>query len=207
MPTVRPQLIEVIRDAYPETFEGLTSTKSFGENVFGGRTPHPNEVLNLFVQQGLTSALPMAYYMAARKGINSLMDKGLPQSAMLSPEILRPALEGLMALRELELDETYRLVLGSRTSHPCSSPNCSSSNAMGPRVSDAHKKVIDRIKDSTRSGTRVLQVLSLNSTNEGGPDGFCESCVKGWEAGHVEVRKKAWNTLPDAFGLGVRAWG
>ena len=201
MPTVRPQLIEVIRDAYPETFEGVTSTKSFGENVFSGRTPHPNEVLNLFVQQGLTSALPMAYYMAARMGIDSLMDKGLPQSATLSPEILRSALEGLMALRELELDETYRLVLGPKPSHPCSSPNCPSSNTMSPRASDALKKVIDRIKDSTRSGTKVLQVLLLSSTDGGGPGGFCGSCVKGWEAGHVEVRNKAWNTLPDAFGL------
>ena len=201
MPTVRPQLIEVIRDAYPETFDGVTPTKSLGEIVFSGRTPHPNEVLNLFVQQGLTSALPMGYYMAARRGIDSLMNKSLQQSATLSPEILRSALEGLMALRELELDETYRLVLGPRTSHQCSSPNCPERDATGPRASDAHKKVIDRIKDSTRFGTRVLQVLSLSSTYEGGSDGFCESCVKGWEAGHVEVRKKAWNTLRDAFGL------
>ena len=200
MPAVRPQLIEVIRDAYPETFEGLTPTKSLGENIFSGRTPHPNEVLNLFVQQGLTSALPMAYYMAARRGIGSLMNQNLQQSATLSPEILRSALEGLMALRELELNETYRLVLGSGSIHRSSS-DCPSRDATGPRPSDAHKKVIDRIKDSTRSGTKVLQVLSLGSTGEGGSDGFCESCVKGWEAGHVEVRKKAWNTLPDAFGL------
>ena len=201
MPTVRPQLIEVIRDAYPESFEGVTPTKSLGENVFSGRTPHPNEVLNLFVQQGLTSALPMAYYMAARRGIGSLMNKSLSQSATLSPEILQSALEGLMALRELEFDETYRLVLVSTTPHPCSPPNCPSRNATDPRAFGAQKKVIDRIKDSTRSGTKVLQVLSLSSTNGRGSDGFCESCVKGWEVGHVEVRKKAWNTLPDVFGL------
>ena len=201
MHAVRPQLIEVVRDAYPETFDGVTPTKSLGETVFSGRIPHPNEVLNLFVQQGLTFALPMAYYMAARRGIDSLMNKSLPQSATLSPDILQSALEGLMALRELELDETYCLVLGSKPSHPCSSPSCPSRDATGPRASDARKKVIDRIKDSTRSGTRVLQVLSLSSTNKGGSDGFCESCVKGWEARHVEVRKKAWDTLPDAFGL------
>ena len=200
MPTVRPQLIEVIHDAYPERFEEVTPTKSLGENAFRGRAPHPNEVLNLFVQQGLTSALPMAYYMAARGGIDSLMNRGFPQSATLSPEILQSALKGLMALRELELNETYRLVLGSGTSHLCPSLNCPSSNTTGPRASDAHK-IVDRIADSSRSGTRVLQVLSLSSTNGGGSDGFCESCVKGWEAGHIEVRKKAWNTLPDAFGL------
>ncbi|KAF9783253.1 hypothetical protein BJ322DRAFT_1212051 [Thelephora terrestris] len=201
MPAVRPHLIEVVRDAYPETFEGVTPTKSIGERVFSGPTPHPNEVLNLFVQQGLTSALPVAYYMAARRGISSLMDRSLSQRATLSPEILESAIKGFIALRELELNETYRLVLGSKISRACSSPICPSRSTRDPRASDAHKKVIDRITDASRSGTKVLQVLSLSSINEGDCDGFCEVCVKGWEAGHVEVRKKAWNMLPDAFGL------
>ena len=51
LPTVRSQLLELVRDAYPETFEGLVPSKALGENVFSGPTPHPNEVLNLFVQQ------------------------------------------------------------------------------------------------------------------------------------------------------------
>ena len=73
MPDVRSQLLQVVRDAYPETFEGLGSSKPLGESIFSGPTPHPNEVLNLFVQQNLTSALPMAYYMATRRGPKSLM--------------------------------------------------------------------------------------------------------------------------------------
>ncbi|KAF9783233.1 hypothetical protein BJ322DRAFT_1212043 [Thelephora terrestris] len=201
MPAVRTQLIEVVRDAYPETFEGVTPTKSIGERVFSGPTPHPNEVLNLFVQQGLTSALPVAYYMAARRGISSLMDRSLSQRATLSPEVLESAIKGLVALQKLELNETYRLVLGPKISQTCSSPNCPSRIATGLKVSAAHQKVIDQITDSSWSGTKVLQVLSLSSINEGDPDGFCEVCVKGWEAGHLEVRKKAWNMLPGAFGL------
>jgi hypothetical protein len=201
MPAVRLQLIEVVRDAYPETFEGVTPTKLIGERMFSGPTPHPNEVLNLFVQQGLTSALPVAYYMAARRGISSLMDRSLSQRATLSPEVLESAIKGLVALQKLELNETYRLVLGPKISQTCSSQNCPSRNATGFKVSDAHKKVIDQITDYTRSGTKVLQVLSSSSINESHRDGFCESCVKGWEAGHVEVREKAWNMLPDAFGL------
>ena len=200
IPTVRSQLLEAIRDAYPETFEGLTPTKSIGENAFDGPTPHPNEVLNLFVQQKLTSALPVAYYMAASRGLDSLMDRSLPQSATLSPEILQSAIKVLMALRELELNETYCLVLGSKTSHPCSSSNCPSRTTTGPRVSDAHKKVIGRITNSSRSGTKVLQVLSSSGICEGGSEEFCETCVKGWEAGHGEVRRRAWNTLSDVSG-------
>ena len=89
MSTVQSQVLEVIRDAYPETFEGLSPSKPLGESVFIGQTPHPNEVLNLFVQQKLTSALPMAYYMATREGLNSLMGRNPPRDATLSPEVLR----------------------------------------------------------------------------------------------------------------------
>jgi hypothetical protein len=81
MPAVRSQLLEVVRDAYPETFEGLTPYEPLGEGVFSGPTPHPNTVLNLFVQQKLTSALPMAYYMAARMGLDSLMGRDLPRGS------------------------------------------------------------------------------------------------------------------------------
>ena len=198
IPTVRSQLLEIIRDAYPATFGALTPTKPLGEAVFPGPNPHPNEVLGLFIQQELTPALPMAYYMAVRRGVDSFMDRHLPQSATLSPEVLQFAMKGLMALRELELNEVHNLVLGSGTSHRCSSAKCSSRKPMGPGVSNAHRKVIDRITASSRSGTKVLEVLSLSGDDSAG---FCESCVKGWEDGHVEVRRRAWDMLSNVFGL------
>jgi hypothetical protein len=198
MPTVRSQLLEIVRDAYPESFGALVPTKPLGEAVFPGPNPHPNEVLNLFVQQEFTSALPMAYYMAVRRGVDSLMDRHLPRSATLSPEALQFAMKGLMALRELELNEVHNLVLRSGTSHRCSSAKCSSRKTTGPGVSDAHRKAIDRITASARSGTKVLEVLSLSGDDSAG---FCENCVKGWEDGHVEVRKKAWGMLSSVFGL------
>jgi len=202
LPIVRSQLLEVVRDAYPETFEGLTPFNTLGEGIFSGSIPHPNAVLNLFVQQELMSALPMAYYMAARRGPESLMDVRLPTSARLPPEILQAAVKGLITLREMELKETHRLVFVSKTSKPCSSFNCPSRNAAGPRVSDTHEKVVDRITDSSsRSGTKLLQVLSLRDICGGDCCGFCESCVEGWEAGHAEMRKKAWAALPAVFGL------
>ena len=105
MPAIRSQILEVVRNAYPETFEGLSPSKLPGERDFSGRTPHPNEVLNLFVQQGLASALRMAYYMAARRGPNSLMDGSLPHNGTLSSGVLRSTTRGLMALRQAELDE------------------------------------------------------------------------------------------------------
>ena len=194
-------MLDVVRDAYPEAFGGLAPSKLLGEKVFSGSTPHPNEVLNLFVQQNITSALPMAYYMAARRGLDSLMDRRLPAGARLSPEILQVAIKGLMALREMELKETHLLIFGSKVPRSCSLSDCPSRNTTGPRVSEAHQKLADRIVDSAHSGTRLLQVLSLREVCGGDRFGFCGSCVEGWEAGHADVRKKAWGTLSDVFGL------
>ena len=206
MPTIRTQVLEVVRGAYPEAFEGLGQSKLLGETVFSGRTPHPNEVLNLFIQQKLTSALPMAYYMATRRGLGSLMDRNLPRNATLPPEVLRSAIEGLMALREVELNETHDLTLGPKDSHPCSVPNCLSRTPTGPAAVEAYRKVFNHIVGSSRSGTRVLEVPEFYEDCGGdelqcvGP-GVCASCVGRWESGHAELRKKAWAMLPDVFGL------
>ena len=201
MPAVRSQMLEVVRDAYPETFEGLAPSKPIGESVFSGQTPHPNEVLNLLVQQKLASALPMAYYMAARRGLDSLMGRGLPARARLSPEILWVAIKGLLALREMEVKETHLLILGSRGSRSCSRPTCPSRTTAGPGVPEAHQKVIGRMSDYSHTGTKLLQVLSLKDVCGDDCLGFCENCVEGWEVGHADVRKKVWGMLPGVFGL------
>jgi len=206
MPAVRSKILEVVRDAYPETFEGLGPSKPLGERVFSGRTPHPNEVLNLFVQQKLTSALPMAYYMAIRRGLGSLMNKHLSRNATLSPEILQSAMGGLMALREMEFNETHYLILEPKSSHPCSASNCPSRTPTSPAALAAHRTVLDRIVGSSQLGTRLLEVPEFYEDRGGklqcvGP-GICSGCVARWEDGHVELRRKAWAMLPGVFGLG-----
>ena len=205
MPAVRSQLLEVVRDAYPETFEGLGPSKQIGESVFNGQTPHPNEVLNLFVEQNLTSALPIAYYMAARRGPGSLMSGNPPRTVALSPGVLRSAVEGLMALREVELNETHRLIFEPRGVLSCSVSNCPSRTPTTPTASEAYRKVFDHIVGSSQLGTNVLQVPEFYEDCGGdlecvGP-GICSSCVGRWETGHAELRKNFWSKLPDIFGL------
>ena len=205
MPAIRSQILEVVRDAYPATFEGLGPSKPLGESVFSGRTPHPNEVLNLFVQQNITSALPMAYYMATRRGPNSLMDRHLPRNATLPPEILQKAITGFIELREVELNETHDLIFGPKGSHPCSASNCLSRTPAGLAGSAAYRDVFKHIVGSSRSGTKMLEVPEFYEDCGGsvqcvGP-GICSSCVERWESGHAELRKRAWAMLPDVFGL------
>ena len=205
MPGIRSKLLEVVRDAYPDNFEGLAPSKPLGESVFSGPAPHPNEVLNLFVQQNLTHALPMAYYMAARRGLDSLTGRGLPRSATLPPEVLRSAMSGLMTLREVERDETRRLIFGENGTHPCSTSTCPSHALTNSAALETHQKVLDRTVDHSHLGTKVLQVPEFcedraSDSQAAGPS-ICSSCVEKWESGHAELRKKTWATLPDVFGL------
>ena len=205
MHAVRSRLLEVVRDGYPETFEGLAPSKALGERVFSGLSPHPNEVLDLFVQQKLTSSLPMAYYMAVRRGSDSLMDRRLPASARLPPEIIQVAIRGLTELREVELNEAHRLIFGSAVTHPCTTSNCPSRVPGGPAALEAYQKALSHTVGPSRLGTRVLQVPEFYKDFGGdvqcvGP-GICARCVERWESGHAELRKKAWAMLSDAFEL------
>jgi len=205
MPAIRSRTLEVVRDAYPETFEGLSPSKPLGEGVFSGRTPHPNEVLNLFVQQGFTSALPMAYYMATRRGPDSLIGSHLPRNAILSTEVLRSAIRGLVALHRAELNETHRLIFGPKGSHPCSTSDCPSRTPASTTALEAYQKVFDHIVGSSQLGTKVLEVPNFHQDCGDclqcvGPN-ICVNCVERWETGHTELRKRVWATLPAAFGL------
>jgi len=207
MPNLRAQLLEIIRDAYPENFEGLDPSKTLGENVFGGPKPHPNAVLNLFVQQKVPSALPMAYYMAARRGSDSLMDIRLPTSATLSGQTLRSAIHGLIALREMELKETYQIVLAMKDASSrvgCGSMGCTFRPPKGPIGVEnvrPYQRTFDRITGIAEGGTRILQVLSASEPGEDAESEICKMCGEKMQAAHAEVRKKAWAALPKMFGL------
>ena len=210
MPNLRARLLETIRDAYPEDFEGLEPSKTLGEDVFDGSRPHPNAVLNLFVQQKVTSALPMAYYMAARRGLDSLMDTRLPSNATLSGQTLRSAMRGLMALREMELKETHRIVLtikGTSNRVGCSSMDCPSQHPKelsDTEIIGAHQRTFDRITGTAVGGTRILQVLSAGEIAEDTESKFCKVCAEKIQVAHAEVRRKAWAALPEVFGLRAR---
>jgi len=206
MLAIQSRMFDLVRDAYPETFEGLIPHKPLGESVFSGPAPHPNEVLNLFVQQNFTSALPMAYYMTARRGLNSLMGGHLPASARLSSEILQTAVRGLMVLRERELNGTHRVIFGPKGSYTCSTSTCPSHGQAGLVTFVIYQRIFDHITGSSQSGTRVLQVPEFyrgrvrDNTRDWHP-GICSNCVERWVLGHEELRKKVWTSLPDVFGL------
>ena len=54
--------------------QNLVHTQMLSKSVFSAPRPHPNAVLNFFIRQKVASALPVAYYITARRGSDSLMD-------------------------------------------------------------------------------------------------------------------------------------
>jgi len=118
-----------------------------------------------------------------RRGLDSFMSRCLPVSARLSPNILRVAIMGPIALREMELRETHRLIFGPDASHQCSSSICPSRGAVGPKIWEAHQNVIDRVMDSSGCGSKTLQIVSLSDVCSGDCYGFCENYVRGGSTG------------------------
>ena len=64
---------------------------------------------------------------------------------------------------------------------------------------DMEHEAVNKITGSSRSGTKILQITSLNDicgSEIGGPR---QNCEEWWESGHVE--KGAWAALPSVFRL------
>ena len=70
---VREHLVEDLKGAYPTRWEDFEAAKVLGEDVFGSPKPHPNAVLNLFLEQSIKFALPFAAYRASLGGFLSLV--------------------------------------------------------------------------------------------------------------------------------------
>jgi len=61
---VREGLVEDLKAAYPTKWEDFETAKDLGEDAFGSPKPHPNAILNLFLEQRIEFALPFAAYRA-----------------------------------------------------------------------------------------------------------------------------------------------
>ena len=167
------------------------------ESVFRDE-PHPNAMLNLFIRQNVTWALPMAYYMAARRGLDSLMYDRLSPSGTLSGQTLRSATRGLTVLREMELkDRIVFTVRDATDAVDCSSVCC----PLWARTVGTYRRAFDRITGSGVEGTRILQVLSDGEFARDTGSEFCLVCAKEMRAAHAGVRRKAWTALLVLFGL------
>ena len=128
------------------------------------------------------------------------MDDRLSPSGTLSGQTLRSATRGLTALREMELEETHRIVFTVKDATDavdCSSVCC----PLWARTVGAYRRAFDRIAGSGVEGTRILQVLSDGEFARDTGSEFCLVCAEEMRAAHGGVRREAWTALPVLFGL------
>ena len=82
---VREQLVDDLKNAYPTKWEDFQTAKVLGEDVFGSPKPHPNAVLNLFLEQKIKLALPFTTYRASIGGFSALVSDEPSAVLPLSP--------------------------------------------------------------------------------------------------------------------------
>lgn len=137
------------------------------------------------------AALRMAYYVVARRGLDSLMGGRLSASARLSPGILHATTKGLVALREVELSETSSVIFTPGGCYYRFELNCPSCIPTGPIALEVYQDVFDRVVGSSQPGARALQVPEfLDDDLQCVCPGLCDNRVERWESGHLETRKK-----------------
>jgi len=146
-------------------------------------SPHPNEVLKLFWECDVKQCLPVAFYEAAVRGVNSLTSP--KQKVSLPPQILTPALKALAAFNSKHVDHVRATLDTVRICGDCRRANLISfERSLLPSKND----------------------LSLSPLRDPGlkPDLariLCEGCTGEIVGDDRAFRYAVWDELPGVFGL------
>ena len=193
---VREQLIEDLKGAYPTKWEDFESAKVLGEDVFGSPKPHPNTVLNLFLDQNIKFASPFAAYRASLGGFPALVsDK---PGTILPRLTLASTIHGRGEIRRMMTKAAYVIVYKEKLRSVCADEACVLKANITPlegRI-EALKKLHDAIVDERKGG--LLSTPPLG-------DLTCRTCAKEIEAPHVAWRRACWELLPVLFSV-AKSW-
>ena len=186
---VREHLIEDLKGAYPTKWEDFEAAKVLGENVFGSPKPHPNAVLNLFLQQSVKFALPFAAYRASLGGLLALV--GDEPSTALPRPTLASITNGIGMIRQAVALAVHDIC--TRCLGVCAEGACAL------KVSADHLEALKIFGMMfARSEGGPLAPLSLGTL-------VCMACAKRLEKVHLGYRKElVWPELPSL--LGWESW-
>ena len=193
---VRKQLLHSLEGAYPTKWEAYRTASVLGEGVFGSPSPHPNAVLNLFLEQKVRFAIPLAAYRAALGGFSSLIsDK---PGAMLPRLTLACTIYGMEVMRGRVSKFAYSTIC-NMSAKGCRDKKCLINGDVGPTETSMAQR-LDRICDAIiKEGKgEVFSSLSFGRI-------FCAGCVKPAERDYAVWCKVVWKDLPRIFGVG-KSW-
>ena len=190
---VRDGLVGDLNSAYPTKWEVFRATEVLGEDIFGSPKPHPNAVLNLFLEQKITFGLPFAAYRAGRAGFFSLVIEepgvALPRHALAS------TIYGMEKIRRTMVRLSHSIVYSGNL-RVCPLEGCVLNVGVNPieQRMEALTKVVDDIIDESKGD--LLAPLSLGNF-------ICVNCAKLVEASHLQCREQfVWRSLPSLVGGG-----
>jgi len=189
------QLVDSIKSAYPTKWEGPGIARVLGEDIFGSPSPHPNAVLNLFMEQSVKFALPFAAYRAALGGISSLTSN--------APGTVIPRLPLTSTVYGIELIRAGLAQLAHSTVLNMSLGECQDRTCpVGVDTSPPERRieVLNMIYDAMVKGGRgdVLFAFSLENI-------VCANCARTPERAYHHWCTTIWEELPRIFGVG-RSW-
>ena len=189
---VHEQLVDAIKSAYPTKWEGAGTVKVLGEHIFGLPEPHPNAVLNLFLEQKVKFALPFATYRAAIGGLTSLTNNA--PGMVLPPLTLASTIYGMEAMRG-GFAHLAHLIVWNMSLGECSDGVCVVKTSVGPpkrRIEELNKVYDAMVKEAKGD---VLFSLSLG-------DIVCASCAKVPKEVYNNWCTMVWEELPRVFRIG-----
>ena len=187
----REGLVEDLKTAYPTKWEDFEKAKILGEDVFGSPKPHPNAVLNLFLEQRINFTLPFAAYRAGLGGPSALAcDK---PGTVLPRLILAFIIHGMGEIRRKMTHAAHGIAyLGNL--RVCPQRVCILNFGIEPaeRRTDTLRKISDVIVKKSEGD--MLSSLSLGNL-------LCANCAKLLKDGHRDCRKQlVWARLPSLIG-------
>ena len=188
---VREGLIEDLKAAYPVRWEEFETAKVLGEDVFGSPGPHPNAVLNLFLEQRIIFALPFAAYRAGLGGPSAL--------ASDIPGLMLPRLNLAQIIHRM--GEIWRMMthaahgiayVGNLSVCPRTACLLNFTIKFPERRMEALKMISDVMVRKSKGD--MLSSLSLGSL-------LCMDCTRLLKNGHRDCCKQlVWARLPSLVG-------
>ena len=187
---VREQLIHILKGAYPTNWEAYQTTDVLGEDVFGLPKPHPNAVLNLFLEQKVGFAVPLASYRAALGGFSSLLSDepgaAIPRLALAS------TIFGMDTIRSRVSQFAY-LIVRNMGLEECHEDGCVVNK--GTSSPDQRLDELDRVYNALVQEDKG-DVFSLSLG-----DIVCVNCAEAPKEAYRPWCAAIWEDLPRIFGI------
>lgn len=188
---VRGQLIHTLKGAYPSEWEAYQTADVLAEDVFGLPTPHPNAVLNLFLEQKVKFAIPLASYRAALRGFPSLLSN--EPGAALPRLALAFAIYGMDTIRTEVSQFAHSLVciMGLKECHEVECVVNGGVSSPDERLEELNKIYNALVKDG--KGDVFSFLLG---------DAVCVNCAGEPEQAYLQWCTTIWEDFPRIFGVG-----